>query len=398
MLAQHQAEAAERSWRTDLPTLDLAGTDLPPLTDDPQPAFQSADVPALATLKARALGERYHGWPYFQVYNVGRKDVLEFAAVAYGYDAAGRLVARTDDADRLHPTSWLHPGDATTIVFGSPPPPPAAVHFELCYDAIQINNERAHIAGHCPAFKLPGAPALGHDVTAVLIDPTTAELLAPVNQAFERAHHDVTVATVSSREITLSDDEQGALNETTWDARLPLSARPVAIYYNLPGQPALRLSPRALAKLFTGAAKQWNDPAIAADNPGVALPALDVAFVSGFTGRGAVTAFVCSAVPDTCKDGLLVFTSGSAFLASEATTRSGAITFAPAIGPGALELPATPSAALIYCLPSPGARISRARTTTKAPSLGRDIAGLGGLPGVSVPALGSRFPPRDRGG
>ena len=209
-----------------------------------------------------------------QVYNVGRKDVLEFAAVAYGYDAAGRLVARTDDADRLHPTSWLHPGDTTTIVFGSPPPPPAAVHFELC---------------------------------------------------------------LSAPEITLSDDEQSSLNQTTWDARLPLVARPVAIYYNLPGQPALRLSPRTLAKLLTGAAKQWNDPAIAADNPGVTLPALDVAFGSGFTGRGAVTAFVCGAVPDMCQDGVLAFTSSTA---SAATTRPGAITLGPALGPGALKLPA----------------------------------------------------------
>jgi hypothetical protein len=67
------------------------------------------------------------------------------------------------------------------------------------------------------------------------------------------------------------------------------------------------------------------------------LPALEVTFVSGTTGRGAVTAFVCSAVPDTCKDGVLIVTSGST---SKATTTSGAITFAPALGPGALELPA----------------------------------------------------------
>src|SRR5262249_23928612 len=39
----------------------------------------------------------------------------------------------------------------------------------------------------------------------------------------------------------------------------------------------------------------------------------------------------------------------------------------------------------------PCARLSRAPTTTKAPPLGRDVAGLGGLPGVSFPAHGSRF-------
>ncbi len=48
--------------------------------------------------------------------------------------------------------------------------------------------------------------------------------------------------------------------------------------------------------------------------------------------------------------------------------------------------------ALIYCLPSPCARFSRARTTTEAPPLGRDIARHGSLPGSRGQALGSRFP------
>jgi len=46
---------------------------------------------------------------------------------------------------------------------------------------------------------------------------------------------------------------------------------------------------------------------------------------------------------------------------------------------------------LIYCLPSPCTRLSRARTTTEAPPPVRDIAGLGGLLGFACPALESRF-------
>ena len=45
-----------------------------------------------------------------------------------------------------------------------------------------------------------------------------------------------------------------------------------------------------------------------------------------------------------------------------------------------------------HCPPSPRARLSRARTTTEAPSPVRDIARPVGLPDFAGPALGSGFP------
>ena len=48
-----------------------------------------------------------------------------------------------------------------------------------------------------------------------------------------------------------------------------------------------------------------------------------------------------------------------------------------------IACPSDNAAVLIDCLPSPCTRLSRAPTTTKAPSLGRVIAGLGGLPDYS---------------
>ena len=54
---------------------------------------------------------------------------------------------------------------------------------------------------------------------------------------------------------------------------LPVYISPIAVAYNLPGSPAhLNLTPETLAKVFNGDIKTWNDPAIAADNPGVPLP------------------------------------------------------------------------------------------------------------------------------
>jgi phosphate transport system substrate-binding protein len=53
---------------------------------------------------------------------------------------------------------------------------------------------------------------------------------------------------------------------------VPVYVSPIAIVYNLSGVTKLQLSPQTLAKIFTGKITTWNDPAIAADNPGVNLP------------------------------------------------------------------------------------------------------------------------------
>jgi phosphate transport system substrate-binding protein len=65
----------------------------------------------------------------------------------------------------------------------------------------------------------------------------------------------------------------------------------VVITYNLEGvsQP-LRFSPEVIADIFLGKIKKWNDPKIAADNPGVALPSSDITVVhrSDSSGTSAV--------------------------------------------------------------------------------------------------------------
>ncbi|GAY14325.1 phosphate ABC transporter substrate-binding protein PstS [Mycobacterium sp. shizuoka-1] len=53
---------------------------------------------------------------------------------------------------------------------------------------------------------------------------------------------------------------------------LPLVFGPVALGYNLPGVDKLAVNADVLAKIFTGAISNWNDPAIAALNSGVSLP------------------------------------------------------------------------------------------------------------------------------
>ncbi len=74
-------------------------------------------------------------------------------------------------------------------------------------------------------------------------------------------------------------------------AYIPVTAGGTAFMYNLKINGAqvtnLRLSGENAAKIFTGAIKTWNDPAIAADNPGLTLPARAVVPVVRAEGSGS---------------------------------------------------------------------------------------------------------------
>ncbi len=73
-------------------------------------------------------------------------------------------------------------------------------------------------------------------------------------------------------------------------AYVPIVAGGTAFMYNLVigGQRVtnLRLSGDTVAKIFTGAITKWNDPAIAADNPKLALPAIQIVPVVRSDGSG----------------------------------------------------------------------------------------------------------------
>jgi len=57
---------------------------------------------------------------------------------------------------------------------------------------------------------------------------------------------------------------------------IPDYISPIAIAYNLPEVEGLQLSPETLAMIFNQKIDNWNDPAIAKDNPGVELPDLRI--------------------------------------------------------------------------------------------------------------------------
>jgi phosphate transport system substrate-binding protein len=72
---------------------------------------------------------------------------------------------------------------------------------------------------------------------------------------------------------------------------LPLTAGSVVIVYRLPGLDNLKLSREALAAIFLGKIRKWNDPRIAACNDSsVRLPDLDILVVHRADGSGTTYA------------------------------------------------------------------------------------------------------------
>jgi phosphate transport system substrate-binding protein len=72
---------------------------------------------------------------------------------------------------------------------------------------------------------------------------------------------------------------------------IPIASAPITISYNLSGVSKLQLSASTVAKIFAGKITTWNDPAIAADNPGVTLPSTTVTVVHRSDGSGTTANF-----------------------------------------------------------------------------------------------------------
>jgi phosphate transport system substrate-binding protein len=73
---------------------------------------------------------------------------------------------------------------------------------------------------------------------------------------------------------------------------IPTTLGAVVVTYNVPGVTgALKLSPDVLAGIFLGDVKKWNDPKIAALNPGVTLPDQAITVVHRSDGSGTTAVF-----------------------------------------------------------------------------------------------------------
>jgi phosphate transport system substrate-binding protein len=73
--------------------------------------------------------------------------------------------------------------------------------------------------------------------------------------------------------------------------QIPTVIGAVVPIFNLPGVTEIRFSPDILAGIYLGKIRKWNDPRLAADNPGVKLPDLNINVVHRSDGSGTTYIF-----------------------------------------------------------------------------------------------------------
>jgi phosphate transport system substrate-binding protein len=103
-------------------------------------------------------------------------------------------------------------------------------------------------------------------------------------------------------DAALTDDQ---LKDMPALVQIPESAGPVCITYNLPQlKEPLKLSPAALAGIYLGTIKTWQDPQVRKDNPGVKLPNTAVVVAHRSDGSGTTnifTTYLSSVSPEWAK-------------------------------------------------------------------------------------------------
>ncbi len=87
----------------------------------------------------------------------------------------------------------------------------------------------------------------------------------------------------------MSDDE---LKESSSEiVHIPMCLGSVAVTYNIPGNPKLKLTPSILADIFLLKIKKWNDNSIMAANPDIKLPNMNIVVVHRADGSGTTSIF-----------------------------------------------------------------------------------------------------------
>ncbi len=90
----------------------------------------------------------------------------------------------------------------------------------------------------------------------------------------------------------MTDEQMNQAGGAANVVHIPVTQGSVVIAYNLAGvSKQLRFSPETIAGMYLGEIKMWNDPKIAADNPGVSLPAKPVLVIHRSEGSGTTDIF-----------------------------------------------------------------------------------------------------------
>jgi phosphate transport system substrate-binding protein len=165
----------------------------------------------------------------------------------------------------------------------------------------------------------PGAAAeqSGSARTRVELTGAGASFVAPLMTAWADEYRDLTNGAVTvnyqsigsgggvrqfmeqtimygASEAFLNDENMALAEQNTGGIayNLPLTLGDVVVTYNVPGvDTGLVFTPETIAGAFMGEITMWNDPAIAALNPGVNLPALPIQIAHRSDGSGTTNIF-----------------------------------------------------------------------------------------------------------
>lgn len=92
-------------------------------------------------------------------------------------------------------------------------------------------------------------------------------------------------------DAAMKDSEIAALKPGTTIVHVPTALGAVVLIYNVPGVTDLKLDGPTTAGIYLGKITVWNDPAIAAQNPGTTLPSSNIVVVHRSDGSGTTNAF-----------------------------------------------------------------------------------------------------------
>ncbi|MEG4119542.1 phosphate ABC transporter substrate-binding protein PstS [Microcoleus sp. N9_B4] len=92
-------------------------------------------------------------------------------------------------------------------------------------------------------------------------------------------------------DTAMKDEEIGKVPADKGVLLLPMSAGSIVIAYNLPDVPELKLPRDVYTNIFLGNITKWNDPKIAAANPGAKLPDQNITVVHRSDGSGTTDVF-----------------------------------------------------------------------------------------------------------
>jgi phosphate transport system substrate-binding protein len=211
------------------------------------------------------------------------------------------------DAEQAQPPSGRRAGARATAAIAVSA---AALALAACSAPASLpSGVSAAAASPSAAATAPSAPA----AAAQTLSETGSSVMAPLFARWRTAYHarfpQVTLKTASSSSgVGISSAAAGTADIGASDAYLssatlakytdlvniPLAVAALMVIYNVPGiGPAehLRLNGKVLAQMFAGKITRWDDPAIAAINPGVKLPGTAVVLVHRADSSGSTFLF-----------------------------------------------------------------------------------------------------------